>query len=84
MWDAAGQEVYETTHQFFLSNRCIYVVVFDLRFPEDKSKVEFWLQSVYARAPDAPVLVVGTHRDDPMCSPGYVQKYLCDLSNKCV
>ena len=36
----------ETTHQFFLSSRTIYVVCFDLRHPENKSRVEFWLQSV--------------------------------------
>ncbi|XP_072031721.1 uncharacterized protein [Amphiura filiformis] len=31
IWDFAGQDVYYTTHQVFLSNRAIYIVVFDLR-----------------------------------------------------
>ncbi|XP_072032305.1 uncharacterized protein [Amphiura filiformis] len=30
IWDFAGQDVYYTTHQVFLSNRALYMVVFDL------------------------------------------------------
>lgn len=30
VWDFAGQEVYYSTHQFFLSQRSIYIVVFDM------------------------------------------------------
>ncbi len=31
IWDFAGQDVYYTTHQVFLSNRALYMVVFDLQ-----------------------------------------------------
>ncbi|XP_072030545.1 uncharacterized protein [Amphiura filiformis] len=31
IWDFAGQDVYYTTHQVFLSNRAIYILAFDLR-----------------------------------------------------
>lgn len=27
MWDFAGQEIYYVTHQFFMSKRCIYILV---------------------------------------------------------
>src|SRR5271163_4292250 len=30
IWDFAGQEVYYTTHQFFLTTRSIYVIVFSI------------------------------------------------------
>lgn len=29
-WDFAGQDLYHTTHQFFLSKRSIYLLVFNL------------------------------------------------------
>jgi hypothetical protein len=33
IWDFAGQEVYYTTHQFFLTTRSIYVIVFSILPP---------------------------------------------------
>ncbi|XP_072031722.1 uncharacterized protein [Amphiura filiformis] len=30
IWDFAGQDVYYTTHQVFLTNRAVYILVFDL------------------------------------------------------
>lgn len=58
-----GQEVYYSTHQFFLSENAIYIVVWDLRYKEENSKVEFWLQSIQSRTTLAHVLLVGTHLD---------------------
>ncbi|KAL6057002.1 Myotubularin-like phosphatase domain [Balamuthia mandrillaris] len=67
VWDFAGQEVYYSTHQFYLSRRSIYIVVFNLM---DKNimagnfrRVEYWLQSVNAKAKGAPIVVVGTRQD---------------------
>jgi GTPase SAR1 family protein len=31
LWDFAGQEIYYTTHQIFLSERAVYVLVWDIR-----------------------------------------------------
>lgn len=63
VWDFAGQEIYYTTHQFFLSARAIYLVVWNLAQDEELSKVEFWLQSVKSRVSSAPIVLVGTHLD---------------------
>lgn len=65
-WDFAGQEIYYTTHSFFLSQKAIYILVWDLRYAEDSARIEFWLNSVYSKATSAPVILVGTHLDDPM------------------
>eukprot|EP01132_Coremiostelium_polycephalum_P008525 gene8525-10480_t len=62
--DFAGQEVYYTTHQFFLSERSIYIVVWNTCLEEEASRVEFWLQSISTRAPNSPIIIVGTHIDD--------------------
>ena len=34
VWDFAGQEVYYSTHQFYLSRRSLYLCVFDLTDPD--------------------------------------------------
>jgi len=63
VWDFAGQDVYYTTHSFFLSHRALYLVVFDMTEPLESSRVEYWLKSVEARTKDSPVILVGTHAD---------------------
>lgn len=60
-WDFAGQDLYYTTHQFFLSKRSIYILVWDLR--TDDHKISYWLQSIRSKTKDSPVIIVGTHAD---------------------
>jgi len=60
-WDFAGQEVYYATHNFFLSHRAIYLVVFNAANPDLKS-VEYWVQSVTRMK--APVCLVASHADE--------------------
>lgn len=62
-WDFAGQELYYTTHQFFLSGRSIFVVVWNLEKPIEESRVEFWLNSIQSKISNATVVLVGTHLD---------------------
>jgi small GTP-binding protein len=63
-WDFAGQELYYTTHQFFLSARSVYIAVFNLVQGVETSKLDFWLQSIRSRAgADVPIVLVGTHLD---------------------
>jgi hypothetical protein len=40
-WDFAGQEIYYATHQFFLSERSLFLVVFNLVSPVE-SRIEYW------------------------------------------
>jgi len=44
LWDFAGQSIYYTTHQFFLSSRALYLIVLDQTQSDEVSKVEFWLE----------------------------------------
>ncbi|GAM18438.1 hypothetical protein SAMD00019534_016130 [Acytostelium subglobosum LB1] len=64
VWDFAGQEIYYTTHQFFLSERSVYLVAWNVILQEEDSRVEFWLQSITTRTKDAPIIIVGTHLDE--------------------
>jgi len=82
-WDFAGQEVYYYTHLFFLSHRGIYLLVFNLLKPEEEySRIEYWLQSIHTRARGAPVILVGTHLDDPKCSKKYLDGLYANLLSK--
>ncbi|KAH9504825.1 hypothetical protein Btru_062039 [Bulinus truncatus] len=63
-WDFAGQEDFYSTHQCFLSNRTVYLVVYDISLGTDEiDKLKPWLSNIHARAPGCPVIVVGTHCD---------------------
>eukprot|EP01091_Cochliopodium_minus_P000360 TRINITY_DN10346_c0_g1_i1.p1 TRINITY_DN10346_c0_g1~~TRINITY_DN10346_c0_g1_i1.p1 ORF type:complete len:357 (-),score=82.16 TRINITY_DN10346_c0_g1_i1:348-1334(-) len=44
--DFGGQSVFYPTHQFFLSDRSIYIIVFDASEQDFKSRVEYWLNTI--------------------------------------
>lgn len=54
-WDFGGQEIMHATHQFFLTKRCLYLLVLDSRKDE---KAEYWLNYIQSFGGNAPVLVV--------------------------
>lgn len=60
-WDFGGQEIMHATHQFFLTRRCLYVLVLDSRKDE---KAEYWLNYIQSFGGDAPVLVVLNKTDE--------------------
>ncbi|XP_053378034.1 leucine-rich repeat serine/threonine-protein kinase 2-like isoform X2 [Mercenaria mercenaria] len=63
-WDFAGQEDFYSTHNCYLSNRAVYLVVFDLRKGVNECEIlKSWLGSIRSRAPGCPVFIVGTHLD---------------------
>ena len=80
-WDYAGQDIYYTTHQFFLSAGAVYLVIFNL-LNRDFSRIEYWLNSVHTRARGSPIILVGTHLDDPSCTLEYVEDYKNDLKDR--
>ena len=54
-WDFGGQEIMHNTHQFFLTKRCLYMLVLDSRKDE---KAEFWLNYIQSFGGNAPVVIV--------------------------
>jgi GTPase SAR1 family protein len=62
-WDFAGQTVYYNTHQFFMSRRAIYLLLWTTRLGYEHSGLDFWLNSIQCHAPNAPIFVIGTHSD---------------------
>ena len=63
LWDFAGQEIYYTTHQFFLSAGTLYLIVFNIIRPLREAKILYWLNSIQAKAEGQNVIIVGTHAD---------------------
>ena len=55
IWDFGGQEIYHSTHQFFLSKRSLYILVLDGRIEEDP---HYWMQVQDLLGEDSPVLIL--------------------------
>ncbi|EKX38310.1 hypothetical protein GUITHDRAFT_115574 [Guillardia theta CCMP2712] len=62
--DFAGQEVYYNSHQLFLHNRALELVLWDVRRGFDNSGVCFWLNNIKTCAPRAAIIIVGTKTDE--------------------
>jgi small GTP-binding protein len=63
-WDFGGQEIYHATHQFFLTNRSLYVLAWNARLGYEQGKLNYWLDTIAVRAPQSPVILVTTHTDE--------------------
>ncbi len=63
-WDFGGQQIYHATHQFFLTKRSLYMVVWNARLGVQQGRLDYWLETIKAHAPDAPMLLVATHIDE--------------------
>ncbi|KJE90829.1 hypothetical protein CAOG_002071 [Capsaspora owczarzaki ATCC 30864] len=82
IWDFAGQEVYLVSHQFFLRERTVYLVLFDAREELSlNSRLAFWLRSLHACVPNADIILVGTHIDDPSYTSERQQEQHHNLAN---
>lgn len=56
IWDFGGQEIYHSTHQFFLTKRSVYVLVTDER--KEDTDFEYWLEIVSLLSDGSPLLIV--------------------------
>jgi internalin A len=58
IWDFGGQEIYHSTHQFFLTKRSLYVFVWTARTDDNIISFDYWLNVIKLLSDNAPVLVV--------------------------
>lgn len=63
-WDFGGQEIYHATHQFFLTNRSLFLLSFNARLGYEQGKLVYWLKTIRANAPESPVILVATWADE--------------------
>ncbi|PSN10307.1 serine/threonine protein kinase [filamentous cyanobacterium CCT1] len=58
VWDFGGQEIMHSTHQFFLTERSLYLLVLNGRQGHEDADAEYWLELIQSFGGDSPVLVV--------------------------
>lgn len=57
-WDFGGQEILHSTHQFFLTERSLYVLVLEPRTGLAQRDAEYWLKLIETQGGASPVLVI--------------------------
>ncbi|MBD2778670.1 COR domain-containing protein [Iningainema tapete] len=62
IWDFGGQEIYHTTHQFFLTKRSLYLLVADTR--KEDTDFYYWLNTVELLAEDSPLIIIENEKQD--------------------
>jgi internalin A len=59
IWDFGGQELMHATHQFFLTQRSLYLLVLNRRLGNHDREADYWLRLIRTfGGPGAPVIVV--------------------------
>jgi len=62
IWDFAGHTVTHSVHQFFLSERCLYLMVYDGR-TEDRNRLTFWLDHMKNYGGNSKAIILVNVRD---------------------
>jgi internalin A len=63
-WDFGGQEIYHSTHQFFLTKRSLYLFIWTARVDDDITSFDYWLNVIRLLSEESPVLVVMNKSDE--------------------
>ncbi len=64
VWDFGGQEIYHSTHQFFLTKRSVYLLVWAARFDDDLTGFDYWLSIIKLLSSNSPVIIVQNKIDE--------------------
>jgi internalin A len=57
-WDFGGQEILHSTHQFFLTERSLYLLILEPRTGLAQRDAEYWLKLIETQGGGSPVIVV--------------------------
>ncbi|UJS26452.1 leucine-rich repeat domain-containing protein [Thiothrix winogradskyi] len=67
LWDFGGQEIYHSTHRLFLSDDCLYLLLWaeetEEHPDETRHPVSYWLEAIHDLAPNSPVILVKNQID---------------------
>lgn len=58
VWDFGGQEIMHATHQFFLTERSLYLLVLSGRDGGEDAEAEYWLKLIESFGANSPVIIV--------------------------
>ncbi len=65
IWDFGGQEIYHSTHQFFLTKRSMYMMVTESRKEDSHDDFYYWLNIIKLLGDKSPVILVLNKCDQP-------------------
>jgi GTPase SAR1 family protein len=67
LWDFGGQEIYHATHRLFLSDDCLYLLLWAEETEENPDEtrhpVSYWLELIHDLAPKSKVIIVKNQID---------------------
>ncbi len=58
VWDFGGQEIMHATHQFFLTERSLYLLILSGREGVEDADAEYWLKLIQSFGGGSPVVIV--------------------------
>ncbi|UCH96823.1 MAG: leucine-rich repeat domain-containing protein [Candidatus Aminicenantes bacterium] len=58
IWDFGGQDIYRNTHQYFLTKRSLYLLVWEARRDGDVQGFDYWINIIKLKSDNSPVIVV--------------------------
>ncbi|MDH7444695.1 COR domain-containing protein [Aquimarina sp. 2201CG14-23] len=64
LWDFGGQELLYGTHQFFLTQRSVYLFVWDSRPDNEEESFDYWLNVIQRLSNDSPIIIVMNKLDN--------------------
>jgi internalin A len=58
IWDFGGQEIYHSTHQFFLTKRSLYLIIWEARTDQHLISFDYWLNVIRLLSNNSPIIIV--------------------------
>lgn len=68
VWDFGGQEIYHSTHQFFLTKRSLYLLVWEARTDQHLISFDYWLNVIKLLSNSSPTIIVLNKIDERIAS----------------
>lgn len=65
VWDFGGQEIYYSTHQFFLTQRSLYILVTESRKEDSYNVLFYWFNILKLLGGESPIIFVLNKIDQP-------------------
>ncbi len=75
IWDFAGQELTHQTHQFFLTERSLYLYVIDVQKEDNQARDLHWFNTIKSYSENSPIIVVVNHCDQNLNYQFDLQRY---------
>ncbi|MEZ7278430.1 COR domain-containing protein [Pseudoalteromonas sp. 68 DY56-GL68] len=79
IWDFAGQELTHQTHQFFLTERSLYLYVVDAQKEDNQARDIHWFNTIKSYSKNSPIIVVVNHSDKNVNYQFDIQRYHDDF-----